>query len=138
MLHLKLNGFIALISLILLISSSSVARQRRVSAGLWGGVHIAIEIGATSATIEYDCAHGTIKGPLTFDSRGRFSWSGTHTREGPGPIRLGRLPKSLPAIFFGSIKGDTMTMTVKLMDTNEVVETYTLKRGSQGRVRKCK
>ena len=141
MFFVKLTKFIVLTSLMLLIFQTSLGRQRKMSrlaAGMWGGVHIAIQVGSDSASVEYDCANGTINGPLTFDSRGHFSWRGTHTREGPGPIRLGRAPKSLPAIFTGSIRGDTMTLTVKLADTNAVLETFTLKRGSQGRLRKCK
>ena len=132
---------LVLVSLVLLIAASAASRPRRmqrVSTGMWGAVHIRIDVGQNSASIDYDCANGTIEGPLTFDSKGRFTWRGTHRREGPGPIRVGREPKALPAIYTGSVKGDTMTLTVKLTDTNEVVDTFTLKRGSYGKVFKCK
>lgn len=134
------NKFWILVGLVLLtfsIVKSTPRRTSRLSAGTWGGVHIKVEVVDGVATIEYDCANGSIDGPLEIDTRGRFNWRGTHTRQGPGPIRLGRSPKSLPTVFSGSVKGDTMTLTVKLADTKEVLGTYTLKRGSEGRIRRC-
>lgn len=134
------NGFLIIISLTLLIVSSAAARPRkmqRLSTGTWGGSHIRIEVGPRSAAIDYDCANGTIDGPFTLDSKGRFSWRGSHNREHGGPIRIDEKPNGRPAVYSGSVKGDTMTLTVKLADNNEVIETYTLKRGSSGRVFKC-
>ena len=135
------NRLLVIISLVLLIVSSAASRPRkmqRLPTGTWGGSHIRIEVEPRSATIDYDCANGTIDGPFTIDSKGRFSWRGTHNREHGGPIRIDEKPNSRPAIYSGSIKGDTMTLTVKLADSNEVLETYTLKRGSSGRVFKCR
>ena len=134
------NRFLVLLAIVFLVASTATSRARRTSrlpAGTWGGVHIMIEVANGAATINYDCANGTITGPLTIDSRGRFNWRGTYTRQGPGPIRLGRMPKSLPAVFSGSVKGDAMTLTVKLADTKESLGTFTLKRGSEGRIRRC-
>lgn len=135
------NKLLVVVSVVLLTGFSVGSRPRkalRVPTGSWGGVHIQMDVTQNSATINYDCASGTIDVPLTTDSRGRFSWRGTHKHEAGGPIRLGRLPKSLPAIFSGSVKGDTMTLTVKLSGTTDVIDTYTLRRGSAGRVFKCR
>ena len=132
---------LVVIGFVLIVAASAASRPRkmqRMSTGPWGALHIRIDVGKNSATIDYDCANGTIEGPLTFDSKGRFTWRGTHRREGPGPIRVGHEFKGSPALYTGSIKGDTMTLTVKLTDSNEMVDTYTLKRGSFGRVFKCK
>jgi hypothetical protein len=112
--------------------------MQRVPTGLWGATHINIEVGPRSATINYDCANGTIEGPLTFDSKGRFTWRGSHHREGPGPVRADNEANRRPAIYTGSIKGDTMTLTIKLTDTNEILDNFTLKRGRAGRVFKCR
>lgn len=134
------NRFLIIISLILLIVSAAAARPRkmqRLSTGTWGGSHIRIEVGPRSAAIDYDCANGTIDGPFILDSKGRFSWRGTHNREHGGPIRIDEKPNGRPAVYSGSVKGDIMTLTVKLADNNEVIETYNLKRGSSGRVFKC-
>jgi len=130
-----------LLSVVLLIAFAAEAKPRkmqRVSTGSWGGLHIRIEVGARSATIEYDCANGTIDGPLTFDRKGRFTWRGKHNREHPGPIRVDEAANSNPAIYTGTVKGDTMTLTVRLADTKETFDTFTLKRGAEGRVFKCK
>ena len=132
---------LVVVSFILIITSSAASRPRkmqRISTGSWGAPHIRIEVGQRSATIDYDCANGTIDGPLTLDSKGRFTWRGTHRREGPGPIRVDMETDGQPAIYTGSVKGDTMTLTVKLAGSNEVVDTFTLKRGGAGRVFKCK
>jgi hypothetical protein len=132
---------LVLVSLVLLIVSLAAARPRkmqRLQTGSWGGSHIRIEVGSGSATIDYDCANGTINGPLTIDSKGHFTWRGFHNQEHGGPIRIDEQGNGRAAIYSGWIKGDTMTLTVKLADTTEVVESYTLKRGSAGRVFKCK
>lgn len=135
------NRLLIVVSLVLLIGSSAASRPRkmqRIPTGVWGGPHIRINVAPRSATIEYDCANGTIDGPLTTDHKGRFTWRGTHNREHGGPIRIDEQANTQPVIYMGSVKGDTMTLTVKLADTNEVLETYILKRGSPGRVLKCK
>lgn len=135
------NRFLVIISLVLLIVSSAASgprKMQRISPGTWGGLHIRIEVGPRSATIEYDCAHGTIDGPFDIDSKGQFTWRGSYIREHGGPIRNDEKRNGRPAIYSGSIKDDTMTLTVKLSDTDEVLDTYTLQRGSSGRVFKCK
>jgi hypothetical protein len=141
MFWLDRNRLLVLVSLVLLIGSLAAGRPRkmqRLQTGTWGGSHINIEVGQSSATINYDCANGTINGPLTIDSKGRFNWRGTHNRERPGPTRIDETSNGRPAIYSGQIKGDTMTLTLKLANTDEAVQTFTLKRGSGGRVFKCK
>ena len=132
--------FLALISLVLLVGSLTAARPRRMQrlqTGNWGGPHIRMDVGPGSATVDYDCANGTIDGPLTIDRKGNFTWHGYHHREHGGPIRAGEESNGRPAIYSGSVKGDTMTLTVKLANSDEVVSTFTLKRGGQGRIFKC-
>jgi hypothetical protein len=127
--------------LILLVTYSAASRPRkmqRVTPGTWGGPHIRVELGPRSATIEYDCANGAIDGPFTLDTKGRFSWRGTFNREHGGPIRGDEQSNGRAVIYSGSIKGDTMTLAVKSADSNEAIGSYTLKRGSSGRVFKCK
>jgi hypothetical protein len=141
MFSLDRNRLLVLISVVLLLGSSAASRPRkmqRFSQGPWGGSQIRLNVGQGSATIDYVCAHGTIDGPLTFDSKGGFNWRGTHSAERGGPMRIDEQSKSRPAVYSGSIKGDTMTLVVKLADTNEVVDSFTLKRGVTGRIFKCK
>jgi len=135
------NRLLVASSLILLLGASITSgarKMQRLSDGTWGGKHIQFEVSDGSVNIEYDCAHGSIEGPLTFDRQGRFSWRGSYTREHGGPIRINEKVNNQPATYSGSINGDTMTLTVRLANTSDPVLTFTLTRGNVGRVWKCK
>ena len=120
----------------LLVMAMTVMKQQRIATGVWGGQHIQIKVGANSATIEYDCANGVIDGPLVVDSNGNFKLRGTHRMERGGPVRADEEPRKIPATYTGSIKGNTMTLTLKLADSDE--ETFTLERGKHGELFKCR
>ena len=124
-------GFLGLLS-----TASMNFSAQRIPTGVWGGQHINIEVGEKSATIEYDCASGVIDGPLVVDSSGRFNLRGKHRPERGGPIRADDEAKSQPATYTGSIKGNTMTLNLKLDDSD--VETFTLEKGKPGELFKCK
>ncbi len=131
---------LAMVSIVMLAGSLVVSKPRqpkRLALGTWGGMHIRIEVGPRTATVDYDCANGTITGPLTMDSKGVFSWRGFFKRERPGPMRQDDTDAQQPAVYTGSIKGDTMKLTVRLAGSNEDLDTFTLKRGSAGKVFKC-
>jgi hypothetical protein len=102
--------------------------------GLWGGDHIALTVEATSAHVEFDCARGEI--PVRLPDAA-FTVAGTFVREHGGPIRVGETPDSHPALYVASISGGVMTLTIRLADSGELVGTFTLTRGSSGRVFKC-
>ncbi len=53
-----------------------------------------------------------------------------------GPIRADDEPNGHPATYTGSIKGNTMTLTLKVGDSDE--ETFTLEKGKEGELFKCK
>ncbi|MGH9928883.1 MAG: hypothetical protein ACREA9_06595 [Pyrinomonadaceae bacterium] len=105
--------------------------------GVWGGLHINIEVADSGATIEYVCAHGTITEKIVPDREGRFVVKGRHIKERPGPIREGDDTEGQPATYTGSIDGQTMTLTVKLSGTDEEIGSFTLTHGKTGRNRKC-
>jgi hypothetical protein len=102
--------------------------------GPWGGDHILLTVGDTSAHVEFDCAHGDIPVRLPDAS---FTVAGTFVREHGGPIRVDEAPDSHPALYVASMSGGTMTLTIRLADSGELVGTFTLTRGSSGRVFKC-
>ena len=120
----------------LLLMSLTAMKQQRIATGVWGGQHINIKVSANSAAIEYDCASGVIDGPLVVDESGRFSLRGTHRMERGGPVRADEQPRQIPATYTGSIKGNTMTLTLKISDSDE--ETFTLEKGKSGELFKCK
>ena len=128
---------VLLVCLVLFISvTAKTLNMQRIPTGVWGGQHINIEVGEKSATVEYDCASGVINGPLVVDGDGSFKLQGTHKMERGGPIRAGDDSKGQPATYTGSIKGKTMTLTLKVGDGEP--ETFTLEQGKEGRLVKCK
>jgi len=127
----------ALLVLLFAISvAATTQKMRRIATGVWGGPHISIKVGAKSATVEYDCASGVINGPLRTDAYGRFDLQGIHRMERGGPVRADDKPAEHPATFTGSIKGNTMELTLKVGDSD--AETFTLKKGKPGELFKCK
>jgi hypothetical protein len=104
--------------------------------GSWGGDHAVLDVTATSASIEFDCAHGTLPVPLTLN-RGTFDVTGDFVQEHGGPIRSDETVDRQPARYSGTVSGNTMTMLVRLTATGQNLGTYTLTRGVSGRVFKC-
>lgn len=122
---------------LLLIASMANAQKTRIATGVWGGLHINLEVGRNSAKIEYDCAHGAIEGPLVVDRNGKFELRGSFTQERGGPVRADDTPEPRPATYSGTIKGNTMTLVLKISGEDET-ETFTLERGNAGKLFKCK
>lgn len=132
----KVIGVVFIISLLLVSVVAKTQKMHRIPIGVWGGEHIRIEVGAKSATVEYDCATGVIEGPLVVDSDGHFNLRGTHKMERGGPVRQDEEPEQHPATYTGSIKRNTMTLTLKFADFE--AETFTLEKGKPGELFKCK
>jgi hypothetical protein len=120
-----------------LVCAAGFGAPRRVPAGTWGGTGISMDVTEAGASLDYDCAHGTVDEPLTLDGEGRFDARGLHYREHGGPIREGAEEKGQPVRYLGQIAGDTMTLTIRLLDGDGTVGSYTLVRGKSGRIRKC-
>src|SRR2546429_5139125 len=113
---MKKNKSIAILIFLLLISFATAfakpRRQSRLAQGAWGGQHVTIEVNESSATVEFDCAHGQIEGPLVTDRRGRFNLKGTFEGEHGGPVRIDEKSSSQPARYSGWTDGHRMTLTV--------------------------
>lgn len=110
----------------------------RLAEGLWGGAHLRLSVGRDGAALEFDCARGQIGVPFETDAEGRFDLPGSYTRQGPGPIRVGREPTARPARYSGRVEGGRMTLTVRLEGSDRQLGEYTLTRGDRGRVVKCR
>jgi hypothetical protein len=108
-----------------------------VPPGLWGGAGIRLQVTKDGAEIEYDCAHGRISEPIRLDAEGRFQVKGKHLRDRPGPVRLGETRNAQAASYEGNVKDQTMTLEVTLTAKTESIGSFTLKRGVEGRLRKC-
>ena len=116
-------------------TTPTTSAQRQLS-GLWGGMHVTLESSEGGATLEFDCATGTIREPIVLDSAGHFDVAGSYNREGPGPVRQGVQTDS-SARYSGTVTGETMTLAVRLEGTSEPLLNLSLTRGKQGKIRKC-
>ncbi len=146
----KLTVVLLALLLVTLVGQGSPRRRHRVkrapqktsapvvAAGVWGGPHVRLQVNADGAEIEYDCAQGTLTGPLALDAAGRFSVTGTHAAEHGGPVRLGEEPSSQPARYTGSVQGQTLTLTVTLVDGQQQIGTFILTQGHESRLFKCR
>jgi hypothetical protein len=105
--------------------------------GKWGGDGIALTVESANAHFQFDCAYGDISGLLVADADGHINRVGTYVREHGGPIVQGSLPDSHPALFTGSVVGETMKLTIRLIDSGDVIGTFTLTKDAAGRVVAC-
>ncbi|HEX8284115.1 MAG TPA: hypothetical protein VF588_12200 [Pyrinomonadaceae bacterium] len=106
--------------------------------GVWGGEHIRFEVTEGGAVIEYDCAHGTVEGPVVVDRRGRFSVEGTHHEERGGPSRPGDDAAGYRVRLSGVVGGSLMKLTVTRAGTRKVVGRFSLARDREANVVKCR
>lgn len=111
-------------------------KDRRVPEGKWGGQHVRLEVSGKGAEFEFDCAHGKITGPLTLQN-GRFATTGTFVRE-RGPVRLDDSEHGQRVYFKGEVQGSRMTLIFSLAEDFSEAETFTLTRGVEARLFKCK
>ena len=104
---------------------------------IWGGDHVEMEVTASDARLEFDCAHGTIDEPLRADSKGAFQAKGTLTPERSGPSRDGA-SRTAKVTYSGTIAGDAMTLRIGADGQDPQGTTYQLTRDRRGNVRKCR
>jgi hypothetical protein len=112
--------------------------SEKLAAGVWGGDHVRMEVGEGGASLEFDCAAGNIERPPALDAAGRFDVKGTFNVQHAGPVLRDEEANGRPARYSGRVRGETLTLTVTLAEPEEDAGTYTLKRGSEGRVFKCR
>lgn len=133
-----MTRIVASVALVLVAAGCApTAADMSVPSGRWGGVGIQLDVTAQGATMEYDCAHGTIDQPIIADRDGRFSATGVHVREHGGPIRLDEPPDRHPARYDGRLAERSMRLTVTLLDAPQSVGTFDLSLGGLARVVKC-
>jgi hypothetical protein len=109
-----------------------------LSVGEWGGVsaRLVVKDPNVEAFVEFDCAHGTIQGPLQVGPDGSFKWRGTHIFEG-GPQRDPPPPGSVKgAVYFGKVAGGQLSLQV-LVENSTPSAAFTLFLGKQPFLHKC-
>ena len=105
--------------------------------GRWGGDHVSLVATESGGSLEYDCAHGTIRTPIRLDGLGRFQAGGHHVRGHGGPVRQDEVPDRHPAIYEGEVKGGTMRLRVQLPDLRQSLGPFVLRRDAEPRLLKC-
>jgi hypothetical protein len=104
---------------------------------VWGGEHVEMRVTAAGATLEFDCAHGTIAEALHPDAAGGFTAQGTFVPEHAGPSR-DDAPASLKATYTGTIKDATLSLKIVVEGHDPEGTAYQLTRDQPGHVRKCR
>ena len=101
--------------------ATAPTKLAHVPLGSWGGDHIHLTVNDANATVQLDCAHGTIDAPLITDRDGRFDVAGTFVQEHGGPIHEGEIPDSHPARYVGRADRSSMTITIRLLDNPQAI-----------------
>jgi hypothetical protein len=139
-LSVVLAGVLA--GVLMLVSEPATNPQRGQDASttpdVWGGHGVSMKVTPQGATLEFDCAHGTMLEPIKANAKGEFTVRGTYTPERGGPISRDNPPRDLPATYKGSIDGDTMRLEIMLAEKEQAPEPFTLTRGKVGRLVKCR
>jgi len=136
---MSIKGLITLtlvLSGVLLPGIGRAAGERTVTTGTWGGEHVILQVSKSGAEVEFDCAHGQITQSIALDTHGDFNVTGTFTPEHGGPVRRDENTPPAQARYSGHVDGDTLSLKVTL--EKEEVGTYTLTRGAQPMLRKCR
>jgi len=105
--------------------------------GSWGGTHVGLVLEPDGGRLEYDCASGTIDGPLRTDAGGRFTARGTHVPGQGGPEREGEEPPRLPADYSGEVRGDRMILRMRVPATGVEIGPLTLRRDVEPIIFRC-
>lgn len=122
----------------LLIAGCAGAALRVPVTGQWGGEHVGLLLNSGGGgALEYDCASGSIDGPVVTDAAGRFSVVGTHSPGHGGPDRIGDDPPRFPATIAGIVRGDVMTVVVDVAAIAQRLGPFTLRRGAAPNLMRC-
>jgi hypothetical protein len=108
-----------------------------VVTGDWGGQHVSMAATETGASLEFDCAVGTIGEAIQPDEDGDFSVTGVQFPGHGGPIKVGETIESHPARYEGNVRGDELTLTITLTDSDTEVGSFTLVADNPATITKC-
>ena len=125
-----------LFALPLLAACAAVPAAGPAVTGDWGGEHVGLNLTSTGGTLEYDCAAGTMIGPLIINRDGTFIAEGSHTPGWGGPaIEAQRLP-SYRVRYSGSVRGNAMSLQGR-GENGIVLGPFTLRRGVEPIITRC-
>jgi len=121
----------------LLAGCKSTEPEVQSVTGNWGGTHVGLVLDAAGGRLDYNCAAGTIDGPVILDSQGEFHEKGTHTPGTGGPVQQDQVPPTFPALYHGSVKGERMTLRVIVPSNGTVIGPLELMLGATPVLMRC-
>ena len=127
---------------LLLVCSLSVVRslpaQTPVPAGVWGGKGLQLTTTVTGASLDYGCDSGSITEPLLADASGKVVAHGMHVFGVGGPQQPGApARKQHKTRYEGVREGDTIRMTIVLVDLKRTVGSFTVVLGRPASLERC-
>lgn len=120
----------------LLAACAAVPAAGLPVSGEWGGTHVGLSLTPAGGTLEYDCAAGTMIGPLMINRDGTFIAEGTHTPGWGGPEIDGQVLPSYSVRYSGSIRGDSMSLQGRV-ENGVLLGPFTLRRGAEPIIFRC-
>jgi hypothetical protein len=120
---------------VLAILSCSAATSTPITdvVGTWGGENAGLIITNNDVHVHVGCTLGNATGPIRADANGRFETTGTYNVDAY-PVDRGIIH---PAVFSGQIVEQTMTLTVTLTDTGQLIGPVTLVYGKEPKMGPC-
>ena len=117
------------------VVACSAATSARITdvVGTWGGDNAGMIITGNDVHVHIGCTLGNTVRPIHPDANGRFEAGGTYNVDAY-PVDRGIIH---PATFSGRIVGRTMTLTVTLTDTGQVLGPVTLVYGKEPKMGPC-
>ncbi|MBV9927596.1 MAG: hypothetical protein JOZ96_21440 [Acidobacteria bacterium] len=112
--------------------------NEKLASGMWGGQHVRMDVTEGGVALEFDCASGEIERPLALDAEGRFDVGGKFYAQHGGPVRRDEEAHARAARYRGRVRGETLTLTVTLSEPEEDAGTFTLTRGQEVPLTKCR
>lgn len=103
----------------------------------FGGVGVLLVVREAGADLDFDCATGRIKEPMTFFADGTFDVAGTFTPGTGGPVREDDPPIPEAARYMGVLRGDRLTLSAILVKDGTTIGPYELRRGEEPLLRRC-
>ncbi len=104
-----------------------------VPTGTWGGDDGGLIVTADGAHAHIGCTLGDVTGAIALDAEGRFDVEVQWNLDA-FPVNRGILH---PARFSGQTDGVTLSLTVRLSDTGQVLGPVRLTRGREPRMQNC-
>ena len=119
-----------------LSACASVPQAGGPVTGEWGGTHVGLKLSAAGGMLDYDCAAGTIEGPLVLKPDGTFHAIGMHTPGWGGPERSGEVRPAYRTRYSGSLRRDRMILHGRV-ENGVLLGPFTLVRGAEPVIMRC-